>query len=72
MPRGEVGLVFAGTGSAGGMLTQPLAAAIIIMVIAPPFLASPFLRVALKGSEAAAITAAAPQPAGIEPKATTN
>jgi Kef-type K+ transport system membrane component KefB len=46
IPRGEVGLVFAGIGSASGILSKPLAASIIIMVIVTTFLAPPFLRVA--------------------------
>lgn len=54
IPRGEVGLVFAGIGSASGVLTKPLEAAIIIMVIATTFLAPPFLRLAFKGAEAEA------------------
>lgn len=52
VPRGEVGLVFAGIGSASGVLDKPLEAAIIIMVILTTFLAPPFLRIAFKGSEA--------------------
>lgn len=50
IPRGEVGLVFAGIGAASGVLSKPLEAAIIIMVILTTFLAPPFLRVAFKGS----------------------
>ncbi|WP_446364367.1 cation:proton antiporter [Coleofasciculus sp. G3-WIS-01] len=50
IPRGEVGLVFAGIGSASGVLSKPLEAAIIIMVILTTFLAPPFLRIAFKGS----------------------
>ena len=46
IPRGEVGLVFAGIGSASGALSKPLEAAIIIMVILTTFLAPPFLRLA--------------------------
>ena len=46
IPRGEVGLVFAGIGSASGALSKPLEAAIIIMVILTTFLAPPFLRIA--------------------------
>ena len=46
IPRGEVGLVFAGIGSASGVLSKPLEAAIIIMVILTTFLAPPFLRFA--------------------------
>ncbi|NET59650.1 MAG: cation:proton antiporter [Symploca sp. SIO2E6] len=48
IPRGEVGLVFAGIGSASGVLSKPLEAAIIIMVILTTFLAPPFLRLAFK------------------------
>ncbi|MGI0484145.1 cation:proton antiporter [Pantanalinema rosaneae CENA516] len=51
IPRGEVGLVFAGIGSASGVLSKPLEAAIIIMVILTTFLAPPFLRVAFGQSE---------------------
>ncbi|MBW4490839.1 MAG: cation:proton antiporter [Trichocoleus desertorum ATA4-8-CV12] len=45
IPRGEVGLVFAGVGSASGILSKPLEAAIIVMVILTTFLAPPLLRV---------------------------
>ena len=48
IPRGEVGLVFAGIGAASGALDKPLQAAIIIMVILTTFLAPPFLRFAFK------------------------
>ncbi len=50
IPRGEVGLVFAGIGSASGVLSKPLEAAIIVMVILTTFLAPPFLRLAFKGT----------------------
>lgn len=50
IPRGEVGLVFAGIGSASGTLDKPLQAAIIIMVILTTFLAPPLLRFAFKQS----------------------
>ncbi|YAF93912.1 MAG: cation:proton antiporter [Nodularia sp. CChRGM 3473] len=50
IPRGEVGLVFAGIGAASGTLDKPLQAAIIIMVILTTFLAPPFLRFAFKQS----------------------
>lgn len=46
IPRGEVGLVFAGIGTASGAITKPLEVAIIIMVIMTTFLAPPFLRIA--------------------------
>jgi Kef-type K+ transport system membrane component KefB len=45
VPRGEVGLVFAGIGSASGILSKPLEVSIIIMVILTTFLAPPLLRV---------------------------
>jgi len=51
IPRGEVGLVFAGIGSASGLLNKPLEAAIIIMVILTTFLAPPLLRIAFGQSE---------------------
>ncbi len=57
IPRGEVGLVFAGIGSASGVLTKPLEAAIIIMVILTTFLAPPCLRFAFdRGLESEAAT----------------
>ncbi len=46
IPRGEVGLVFAGIGSASGAIDKPLEVAIIVMVILTTFLAPPFLRLA--------------------------
>ncbi len=52
IPRGEVGLVFAGIGAASGTLDKPLQAAIIIMVILTTFLAPPLLRLAFKNSAA--------------------
>ena len=44
IPRGEVGLVFAGVGAASGVLSESLDAAIIAMVIVTTFLAPPWLR----------------------------
>jgi Kef-type K+ transport system membrane component KefB len=44
VPRGEVGLVFAGVGAASGVLSESLDAAIIVMVILTTFLAPPLLR----------------------------
>ncbi|MFQ4144226.1 cation:proton antiporter [Chlorogloeopsis sp. ULAP02] len=43
IPRGEVGLVFAGIGSTTGVLSGSLDAAIIVMVILTTFLAPPLL-----------------------------
>ena len=51
IPRGEVGLVFAGIGSASGVLDKPLEAAIIMMVILTTFLAPPLLQMVLDESE---------------------
>ncbi|HEY9662682.1 MAG TPA: cation:proton antiporter, partial [Allocoleopsis sp.] len=48
VPRGEVGLVFAGVGSATGVLSESLDAAIIVMVILTTFLAPPLLRVVFR------------------------
>ena len=53
IPRGEVGLVFAGVGAASGALTSSTEAAIIMMVIITTFVAPPWLRVAFKGGEEA-------------------
>ncbi|RAM51060.1 MAG: cation:proton antiporter [Hapalosiphonaceae cyanobacterium JJU2] len=44
IPRGEVGLVFLGIGSSINILSKPLEAAIIMMVIITTFLAPPLLR----------------------------
>ncbi|MGB3237033.1 MAG: cation:proton antiporter, partial [Geitlerinemataceae cyanobacterium] len=44
IPRGEVGLVFAGVGAASGALSDSLQAAIIVMVILTTFIAPPWLR----------------------------
>ncbi len=46
IPRGEVGLVFAGVGAASGVLSESLDAAIIVMVIVTTFIAPPLLRLA--------------------------
>ncbi|MEM9148940.1 MAG: cation:proton antiporter [Cyanobacteria bacterium P01_F01_bin.3] len=44
IPRGEVGLVFAGLGAAAGAVTGALNVAIVLMVIATTFIAPPMLR----------------------------
>ncbi|MDV3353735.1 cation:proton antiporter [Leptothoe sp. LEGE 181152] len=44
VPRGEVGLVFAGLGATTGTLTGSLNVAIVLMVIATTFVAPPMLR----------------------------
>ncbi len=52
IPRGEVGLVFAGIGASSGVLSKPLEAAIIIMVIITTFLAPPLLKIVLGEAKA--------------------
>ncbi|MGH8002525.1 MAG: cation:proton antiporter [Brasilonema sp.] len=56
IPRGEVGLVFAGIGSASGILPSALDAAIIVMVIVTTFLAPPLLSVVFRPAKALAET----------------
>lgn len=51
VPRGEVGLVFVGVGSATGILSESLEAAIIVMVILTTFLAPAFLRVVFRDDD---------------------
>jgi len=50
MPRGEVGLIFLGLGTQAGLLTKPLEAAILLMVIGTTFLAPILLRLVLRGT----------------------
>jgi Kef-type K+ transport system membrane component KefB len=52
MPRGEVGLIFLGLGTQAAILTPPLEAAILLMVIGTTFLAPILLRVVLAGQTA--------------------
>ena len=59
IPRGEVGLVFAGIGSASGVLEKPLEAAMIVMVILTTFMAPPLLQWALKEPETPKLKASA-------------
>jgi Kef-type K+ transport system membrane component KefB len=51
IPRGEVGLIFAAVGSASGVLSKSLEAAIIVMVVLTTFLAPPLLRLVFKGGD---------------------
>ncbi len=57
VPRGEVGLVFAGVGAASGVLSESLEAAIIVMVIVTTFVAPPLLRLVLERGEEGSATA---------------
>jgi len=63
IPRGEVGLVFAGVGAASGVLSESLDAAIIVMVIVTTFIAPPLLRLVFDSDdESGGAIAAAEQP----------
>lgn len=55
IPRGEVGLVFAGVGSESGVLSASTEAAIIMMVISTTFIAPPLLRVVFRDAPEATI-----------------
>jgi len=52
MPRGEVGLIFLGLGSAAGLLTPSLEAGILLMVIGTTFLAPLLLRLSYSWASA--------------------
>lgn len=62
VPRGEVGLVFAGVGAASGVLSESLDAAIIVMVIFTTFLAPPLLRLVFQDADPPATAAVAAPP----------
>ncbi|HAX78787.1 MAG TPA: sodium:proton antiporter [Cyanobacteria bacterium UBA11372] len=73
IPRGEVGLVFAGVGSASGAISPATNAAIIMTVILTTFLAPPLLRVVFGSpvkvadeSENAALNGAVTKPLAVE------
>jgi Kef-type K+ transport system membrane component KefB len=51
IPRGEVGLVFAGVGATTGILNKSLNAAIIVMVIITTFIAPPLLRIVFDNAD---------------------
>ncbi len=51
IPRGEVGLVFAGVGVASGVLSEALDVSIIVLVIATTFIAPLWLRGVLVGGD---------------------
>jgi Kef-type K+ transport system membrane component KefB len=61
IPRGEVGLVFAGVGSASGALSKPTEAAIIMMVILTTFLAPPLLRLVFGSPESVSVQLGTPE-----------
>lgn len=57
IPRGEVGLVCAAVGTASGVLSDSLNAAIVVMVILTTFVAPPLLRIVFDRSAVSAETA---------------
>ena len=57
IPRGEVGLVFAGLGSATGALPPSIDVAIVLMVIATTFLSPPLLRLVFERTESPTLPA---------------
>jgi len=65
MPRGEVGLIFLGLGTASGLLTPSLEAAILLMVVGTTFLAPFLLRVVLKDAGSDSGNGTSPQ---VEPQ----
>ncbi len=74
IPRGEVGLVFVGVGSASGALSPATEAAIIMMVILTTFLAPPLLRFVFQEpesetvpSEILALDSTNPESTAVEP-----
>jgi Kef-type K+ transport system membrane component KefB len=66
IPRGEVGLVFAGVGAASGALSESTEAAIIVMVILTTFVAPPLLRLVFKEPTSAPETLATVQETEVE------
>jgi len=60
LPRGEVGLIFLGLGTAAGLLSPALEAAILLMVIGTTFLAPLLLRVLAGSRTTGAAEAGAP------------
>ncbi|MGK7955302.1 MAG: cation:proton antiporter [Crocosphaera sp.] len=55
IPRGEVGLVFAGLGAATGVLSPSIDVGIILMVIFTTFVAPPLLRIVFNSSESTVV-----------------
>jgi Kef-type K+ transport system membrane component KefB len=63
IPRGEVGLIFAQTGLASGVLTPALFSAVTMMVLVTTFIAPPLLKYLLPSGPQ---TPPPPTPEGIE------
>src|SRR4028119_500989 len=69
IPRGEVGLVFAGVGSASGALSEATEAAIIMMVILTTFIAPPLLRFVFQEPESDTTSSQMPALDGVKTEA---
>ncbi len=70
IPRGEVGLVFAGVGASSGALSESTDAAIIMMVILTTFVAPPFLRLVFQEPKSSLTTANSTQEIAGQPTST--
>jgi Kef-type K+ transport system membrane component KefB len=67
IPRGEVGLIFADIGRRGGLLSEPVFSAILIMVMVSTFITPPLLKVIFQRAEPPEVggeAAAEPVPSG--------
>jgi Na+:H+ antiporter len=51
VPRGEVGLIFAGVGLAAGVITEDLYSALIVVVMLTTFAAPPWLKALYRGTD---------------------
>jgi Kef-type K+ transport system membrane component KefB len=60
VPRGEVGLIFAATGRAIGVVSDEVFSIIVIMVILTTLLTPPILTFLLKRGDALAVPAGTP------------
>jgi Kef-type K+ transport system membrane component KefB len=49
VPRGEVGLIFAGTGLAAGVVAPDLYSALVVVVMLTTFVAPPWLKALYRG-----------------------
>jgi len=49
VPRGEVGLIFAGAGLAAGVIAQDLYSALVVVVMLTTFVAPPWLKALYAG-----------------------
>ena len=52
IPRGEVGLIFAGIGLTAGVVSEGLYAAVVVAVMLTTFVAPPWLKALYRGAPA--------------------